>query len=441
MEGRTGKQELEKLRQRIRDLESAQAELEETRQRLASEQKFSESIIACLPGLFFMIDEQGRYLRWNKNLESLLGYSAEEIMYMDSRDLVPPEDKERIAKATRLALREGSFRVHYHNQTKDGRVIPFYAQGVRAEIDGNRYVIGVELDLSDLKRAEEALRESEEHLRSLMETATNFAVYRLAFENNDPGQVTVVFVSPSIIDILGVREPRNMEDWFANIHPDDVDRIVDNHLAMPRREKTDQTMRIFHPRLGQWRWVQFLSTTIIDENDHLRFSNGIIFDVTDRIRAVESVKRKEEELKRQADKLARLNTALQVLVEHREREIKETEAGILNTLERLIKPYIQDLSGTRLDDEQRTYLEIVAANLKTVTSPLTKKLSGWQRRLSPTEIKVADLIRNGKQTKEIAGLLGVSENAVAFHRKNIRRKLGLAGQKVNLSSHLQSLEE
>ncbi len=441
MDRKNGDKELIGLRERVRHLESIRDELEETRLRLAAEQKFSESIIACLPGLFFMIDEQGRYLRWNKNLERLLGYSAKEIMHRDSRDFVPPEDRERIAKATQLALREGSFEVYYSNQAKDGAVIPFYAQGVRAEIDGNRYVIGVELDLTDLRKAEEALRESEEHLRSLMETATNFAVYRLAFENNDPGQATVVFVSPSIIDLLGVKEPRNLEEWFANIHPDDVDRIIDDHLAMPRRERTDESMKVFHPGLGQWRWVQFLSTTIIDENDGLRYSNGIIFDVTDRIRAAESVKRKEEELKRQTDKLARLNTALQVLAEHREREIKETEAGILNTLERLVKPYLQDLSATRLDDEQRTYLEIVEANLRTIASPLTKKLSSWQRLLSPAEIRVADLIRNGKQTKEIASLLGVSKNAVAFHRKNVRRKLGLAHKKINLAAYLQSLED
>ena len=61
------------LRQRISELESIRTELEETRQRLVAEQTFSKSIIASLPGLFFMIDEKGRYHRWNKNLEKTAG--------------------------------------------------------------------------------------------------------------------------------------------------------------------------------------------------------------------------------------------------------------------------------------------------------------------------------------------------------------------------------
>jgi len=433
-------QDTEKLHQRIRRLESTRTELEETRQRLAAERKFSESIVASLPGLFFMVDEEGLYHRWNKNLESLLGYSAEEIMLRDCRDFVPPEDRERIIEAVGVALREGHFTLKYNNQTKDGRPIPFFAQGVGVEIDGRRYVIGVELDLTELKEAERALRESEEHLRSLMETATNFAVYRLAFEEGDPNRARVVFVSPSIMDLLGVREPKDLDTWFESIHPEDAERIMASHFSLPRPERSDQTMRVFHSRLGEWRWIQFLSTSIIDSEGLLRFSNGIIFDVTDRIRAAQSLKRKEEELKRQADKLARLNTALQVLVEHREQEIKETESSVLNTLQRLVRPYLRDLDKTRLDDEQRTYLEIIGSNLEKITSPLTRKLATWQRLLSPAELRVADLIRNGIRTKEIAQLAGVSDNAVAFHRKNIRRKLGLANRKINLAAYLQSLD-
>ena len=437
----TDNHDLEKLRERIRKLESTRAELEKTRQRLAEERKFSESIIASLPGLFFMVDEKGLYHRWNRNLETLLGYSAEEIMLRDCRDFVPPEDRERIFEAVDVALREGHFTLEYSNQTKNGRTIPFFAQGEGVEIDGRRYVIGVELDLTELKEAESALRESEEHLRSLMETATNFAVYRLAFEEGDPSRAKVVFVSPSIMDLLGVREPMDLDTWFESIHPEDAERIMTAHFSLPRPERSDQTMRVFHPRLRERRWVQFLSTSIIDRDGALRYSNGIIFDVTDRIKASRSLERKEEELKRQTDKLARLNTALQVLVEHREQEIKETESGVLNTLERLVRPYLRDLEGTRLDDEQRTYLEIISSNLEKITSPLTKKLATWQRLLSPAELRVADLVRNGVRTKEMAQLLGVSDNAVAFHRKNIRRKLGVANQKINLVSYLQSLDE
>lgn len=433
-----GRSRVARLEERIRQLESTRADLEETKRQLDAEKLFSESIIASLPGLFFMVDEQGLYQRWNRNMEKVLGFTPEEIMFRDCRDFVPEADKARILQALELAYDTGSFTLEYENQTKDGQPIPYFAQGVSVEVDGRRFVLGVELDMSELKEAEKALRQSEEHLRSLMETATNFVVYRLAFEQGDPERARVVFASPSIHDILGLSDPGDLGQWFSNVHPEDRDRIQAAHYQIPRPDRTEETMRVYHPGKGQWRWVQFLATSIKDDKGILRYSNGIIIDATDRINAERELRRKEDELQQQAHKLAKTNTALQVLVEHREEEITSTEHSILNTLERLVNPYLDDLEQTRLTGDQRTCLEIIRANLSRVTSPLSKKLSTWQHRLTPAEIKVADLIRNGRTTKEIADLLGVSDYSVSFHRKNLRAKLGLVGRRVNLTAFLQS---
>jgi PAS domain S-box-containing protein len=104
------------------------AEVKDLKQQLLEERLFSESLIASLPGFFFMLDENGRYQRWTKNLEKILGYTPEEIQNRDARDLVPPEDKERILKAVENGFRKGSFSVEYSNVSKDGRKIPFYGQ-------------------------------------------------------------------------------------------------------------------------------------------------------------------------------------------------------------------------------------------------------------------------------------------------------------------------
>ena len=428
------------LRRRISELESIRAELEEAQQRLAAERTFSESVIACLPGLFFMVDREGLYHRWNKNLEKLLGYTAEEIMLRDCRDFVPPKDKVRIVEAMEVGFREGSFTVEYDNLTRDGEGIPFFAKGVSVEIDGKEYIIGVELNLSELKRTEQALRFSEEQLRALVETATNFAVYRLAFEEGDPNRARIVFVSPSITDILSITEKNNLSAWFENIHPDDAEPVMADHAQLPRPKRTEQTMRVYHQGLGEWRWIKFLSTADFDRDGRLAYSNGIIFDVTDQVRDREALVRKEEQLQGQADKLARLNTALQVLVEHREKEMRDAEMNVLTALERLVKPYLQDLTRSNLGEDQRTNVEIALKNLDAIAAPLTRKLTSWQGLLSTTEIRVADLIRNGQGTKEIAALLGVSINTVSFHRKSIRRKLGLQNRKANLAAYLSSLD-
>jgi PAS domain S-box-containing protein len=431
---------IDRLQNHIHELESSRAELEEIRQRLAAETTFSESVISSLPGLFFMVDEEGRYHRWNRNLEKLLGYTAEEINLRDCRDFVPLEDKTRIIDALRTGFKEGTFTVEYDNLTRDGTKIPFFARGVSVEIHGKRFIIGVELNLSELKRTEQALSESEEQLRALVDTATNFAVYRLSFEEGDPQKARVVFVSPSIADILGITRTTQMDGWFDTIHPEDADQVKADHAKLPRPQRIEQTLRIFHRGLGQWRWIRFLSTTDYDHRGRLSHSNGIVFDITDQVRDREELVRKEEELKRQTDKLARLNTALQVLVEHREQEMRDAQMNVLTALERLVKPYLQNLASSGLDEEQRTNLEIALTNLQTISTPLTRKLTSWQGLLSGTEIRVADLIRHGKGTKEIADLLGISINTVLFHRKNIRRKLDLVNRKVNLIAYLASLD-
>ncbi len=93
----------------------------------------------------------------------------------------------------------------------------------------------------------------------------------------------------------------------------------------------------------------------------------------------------------------------------------------------------------KLDGDAKTYLSIIRANLKDFISPFAHHLSSKYLNLTPTEIQVADLIKQGQSSKEIAALMKVSADAVAFHRANIRAKLEISGKKVNLRTYLQSL--
>jgi DNA-binding CsgD family transcriptional regulator len=100
---------------------------------------------------------------------------------------------------------------------------------------------------------------------------------------------------------------------------------------------------------------------------------------------------------------------------------------------------VEKLKATTLDEKQKTFLEILEANLTDIISPFLKKLSSQYLNLTPTEIQVANLIREGKATKEIAEILNISERAIEFHRNNIRDKLGLKKSKTNLRSYLLTL--
>jgi len=88
-----------------------------------------------------------------------------------------------------------------------------------------------------------------------------------------------------------------------------------------------------------------------------------------------------------------------------------------------------------------TLVGILESNMKEIVSPFVTKLSSRFLSLTPTEIRVASLIKDGKTSKEIASLIHASENTVRSHRFHIRSKLGIKNKKVNLRSYLQSLQD
>jgi len=159
---------------------------------------------------------------------------------------------------------------------------------------------------------------------------------------------------------------------------------------------------------------------------------GFVRDVTKR-------KRAEEDLKTKTLNLEEVNAALKVLLRQRDKDKSEMEDKILNNVKKLVLPYIERLKGKQVDEETKVYLGVIETNLQNILSPFVQKLSSRYSQFTPTEIRVANLIREGKTIKEIAVISGISENAVNHHRQSIRNKLGLNRQKINLRTHLMSL--
>lgn len=200
--------------------------------------------------------------------------------------------------------------------------------------------------------------------------------------------------------------------------------------------------------LGEELAVELLkkgSTDYVLKNNLLRLAPSVnralkeLAECNERKKAEEDLKKSEKELQIKSQTLEEANIALKVLLKQREDDKKEMEENILSNVKTLLFPSIDKLKSLKLNQAQSDQVVIIEDHLKEIISPFLHNLTTKHFDLTPREIQVATLIKEGKTTKEITEYLNISATAVDFHRKNIRSKLGIKNEKTNLRSLLLSI--
>ena len=155
--------------------------------------------------------------------------------------------------------------------------------------------------------------------------------------------------------------------------------------------------------------------------------------------AIRALRERENELKIKAIKLEEVNIALKVLLQRKDEIKEEIEKNVVANFNELVLPSLVKLKSSLKDQTLVTEVEKLSANLDAILSPFARKLTSKYFKLTATEIKVANLIKHGGRTKDIAESLNLSYKTIETHRVNIRKKLGLTNKKANLQTYLQSL--
>lgn len=282
--------------------------------------------------------------------------------------------------------------------------------------------------------AEEELRSSDDKYRIILDN-----MEEAYFELDLAGNIT--FFNNSTVTMLGYNpdELAGM-NYRRYVSPDTAVELYDIFNKIYR---TARNAEIFgYPVLHKDGTVRFREMSASLRRDYA--GNPIGFrclarDVTKRKLAEDALRQRDEELEIKSRSLAETNTALKVLLKQREDDRVELERNVLSNVRQIVIPHIEELKKSPLNPAQLAVVETLEANLLNITSPFLRSLTLTQFNLTAKEFQVANLVKEGRTTKEISDRLSISAGAVNFHRNGIRKKLGLNAKKVNLRSYLLSL--
>jgi PAS domain S-box-containing protein len=138
-------------------------------EKVQAERRFSDSMIESMPGILYMYNKQGRFMRWNRNFELVSGYSEREIAQMSAMDFFPLETRALVSERIAEVFEKGNSSVEAPFLTRHGETIPYFFTGRRVSFEGMECLVGTGIDISERMAAEQALKQSEQRLRSSMD--------------------------------------------------------------------------------------------------------------------------------------------------------------------------------------------------------------------------------------------------------------------------------
>ncbi|MDX1775557.1 MAG: response regulator [Desulfobulbales bacterium] len=297
----------------------------------------------------------------------------------------------------------------------------------------------------EMKANETELRESRDNLEKIVAERTLALLNQVRFQQNLIDSIPVpVYFKDRDLRFLGCNKAFEESIGFSkeDIIGQTVYEIMDDKQARLHQQQDLQTMKTGKTSSYEMTAASFDGR----EHDLLVFKSlfydnegnrgGLIATELD-ITASNQAKLQAE---LHAEELESTNTALRVLLKQVNENKTEIENKVMDNFTRLVNPYLDLLDENLANTSQHEYIKVIKENIKKITSSFSLKLSSSYLGLSPREIQVADLVRQGRANKEVARILTISINAVEFHRNNLRRKLGLQNKKINLRTYLLTMQ-
>ena len=292
----------------------------------------------------------------------------------------------------------------------------------------------LERETIERKQAEKALKESEERFKEMADLLPTI-ISELDMN------YYLTYVNKAAFETFGYSQ-EDLEaglNVFNMIYPDDRKKALKNMKKALKGKRLDGNEYRMLREDGSELTVLIHSRPICRKGKIVGIRSTLT-DITKIKRTEEALRERESELEIKTNSLEEVNTALRVLLKRRDGDKRELEEKVLFNVKELVVPFVGKLKESQLDPKELSYVNILESNLNDIISPFSRNLSAKYVRLTPKEIQVANLIKQGKTTKEIGEVMTLSPRTIETHRKNMRKKLGIGKNKGNLRSHVLTFQ-
>ncbi len=403
---------------------------------IKQQNEFFENIIESLTQPFYVIDADDYTIKIANPAANFGKLTEKSKCYiLTHREDKPCNSTEHPCPIEEIKKTKKPVTVEHIHYNKDGNTRMFEVHGYPV-FDGNgkiNQIIEYTFDITEQKQAESALLESEERFRTIVEAVPSFLLITNILGDN-------IYVSPNCKEIIGYKQEEMLNKVVWWVHEDDTSKAKEI-FGRSFQEKIgfkDFEYKAVKKNGDIW----YASSSFVPIKDNDGNYNGFVMqtlDITERKKMEKQLKKTQKKLEIKSNILEEKNIALKVLFNHQEEEKKSLENNILRNVKTLIYPSLEKLKEPSLNEKHTTLLEIIETNLSELIKPFSTLLMDELVNLSPSEVRVANMVKEGKTAKEIAEILYISEYTVKAHLRKIRLKLGIKNKKINLRSYLQSL--
>ncbi|MCK4373031.1 MAG: PAS domain S-box protein, partial [candidate division Zixibacteria bacterium] len=408
-------------------------DITERKQAEQNVQDLAHILERSLNEIYIFDAETFRFIQVNYGARENIGYTAEELTKMTPLDIKPEFTKESFIQLVE-PLKSGAKEITTFETVHERKDASLYDVEVHLQLSeflDKPVFVAIILDITERRRAEQALRESEEKLRNIVEHSTNL------FYSHTP-EHELTYLSPQSRDILQCDPDEAMIRWteFATDNPVNERGFALTEKAIKAGKRQPPYELELVGKKGRIVWGEVHEAPVVEKGKTVAVV-GSITDITERKLSVEKLRETTESLEIERQELTEKNIALKQILEHIESQKQNHRQQVCSDMEKAIIPAVTRLKkkvGPEFADE---FEDLETAIAMVLSKDVEEHLARYSK-LTSRESEVCDMIKTGMSSKQIADSLNLSLATVLKHREHARAKLGITGKNLSLSTYLRS---